>query len=286
MQIDNGVEGAVDDASPARVREAQEELGRLIPAEVLDVRPRKTFEAHPTRRAANIPLAELRQNPFELPATGSAVAVAETGQEAAEAAHELAQMGRPSRLVPALPGEQSADRFRLWRASTLLEESRAMPRSSALCLACGVGREAVVLAAEGWRVTAIDILPDAIERGRRLEHVYRPAGTPAIRWLCADLRRPLPLELGEFVLITQFFFSDPTRVVRTANHLAAGGVALFEVFSEQHWLALGRLSPIGNPRQEDWTEAFEVQQTEGWHDARHTTRVVVRKPDDTRVPRD
>jgi len=251
--------------------------GRLLPAEALDVRVHESFKARPTERAANIPLDELRRRPYELPPANVAVGISDTGLEANEAALVLNRMGRKGQLVLARSVEPHADIYRLWRATSLLDVAETAPPGRALCLACGAGREAVVLAAAGWQVVAVDVLPDAIERGRQLEKAYLPVGAPAIQWLVADLRQPLPEELGDFELVTQFFFSDTDTVARISRHMGAGGLALLESFSERHWRLLGRSRPERILRPQDWAASYDVSATEGLHDERQTTRIVVRK---------
>jgi 2-polyprenyl-3-methyl-5-hydroxy-6-metoxy-1,4-benzoquinol methylase len=58
----------------------------------------------------------------------------------------------------------------LWSATPnrfLVSETLELPPGSALDLACGEGRNALWLAALGWRVTAVDFSEVAIAKGRR-----------------------------------------------------------------------------------------------------------------------
>jgi SAM-dependent methyltransferase len=43
-----------------------------------------------------------------------------------------------------------------------------LPPGRALDLACGEGRNALWLAAQGWQATGVDFSPVALERGRRI----------------------------------------------------------------------------------------------------------------------
>ena len=57
--------------------------------------------------------------------------------------------------------------------------------TDAVDLGCGEGGDAIRLAEAGWRVTAVDISPTAVERGRAVA-VERGVGA-AISWVAADL---------------------------------------------------------------------------------------------------
>src|SRR5262245_50965550 len=58
-----------------------------------------------------------------------------------------------------------------------------LPRGAALDVACGAGRNALYLAAQGFAVTALDISAVALERGRR----EAGARGLTVEWRCADL---------------------------------------------------------------------------------------------------
>jgi SAM-dependent methyltransferase len=244
---------------------------------VLDVRPRQAFLAHPTVRAANIPLEVLPERSYELPRVDVEVQIADTGPEARAAPDTLTRMGRCSHVVPCRTVGFTSDRYRLWQVPSHLLAAEHMTPARALCLACGAGREAVFLAAAGWNVVAVDILPDAIERGRLLERAYLPIGAPPIQWMVADLRNSLLDQIGQFELMTQFFYSDSGTVERTGRHLAPKGVALVETFSEAHWLSLGRKRPRRLLHRDAWPAAYQTGFSDGLHDGRLTTRFVIRK---------
>jgi SAM-dependent methyltransferase len=162
------------------------------------------------------------------------VTLYETGPEAETAAELLVATGRRVELRVAASGEVCADRFRLWSAPEYLVTTAArMPVRRALCLACGVGREAIHLAAAGWQVIAIDRLPDAIERGRLLEERYVPEGNPRIEWLISDLRKPLPVHLGQFDLVCELFAWQPTSPTLFHACLTPSGTGLWEGFANR-----------------------------------------------------
>jgi SAM-dependent methyltransferase len=75
----------------------------------------------------------------------------------------------------------------IWTAQPnrfVVEELGELPPGRALDLGAGEGRNAVWLAERGWRVTAVDFSPVALEKGRRLAQ----ARGVTVDWALADLR--------------------------------------------------------------------------------------------------
>jgi SAM-dependent methyltransferase len=78
----------------------------------------------------------------------------------------------------------------------LVQEVSELAPGRALDLACGEGQNAIWLATLGWRVTAVDYSPVAIEKGRR--RAEREG--VEVDFVCADLVSYRP-ELGAFDLV-------------------------------------------------------------------------------------
>lgn len=75
----------------------------------------------------------------------------------------------------------------LWTARPnrfVVEELWELPPGRALDLGAGEGRNAVWLAERGWRVTAVDFSPVALDKARRLAQ----ARGVSVDWVLADLR--------------------------------------------------------------------------------------------------
>lgn len=150
------------------------------------------------------------------------------------------------------PGVDERPRWRLWRPNPWIERQiREMTPGRVLDLGCGCGREAVAFACAGWRVTAVDHLPDAIERARDLEERYGDPTWP-ITWIAGDA---LACE-GEFDVVTAVRYFHPGLIDRIPNVLRVGGLALIETFTEE------RREKTGKPASMDLI--LTVEQARTW----------------------
>jgi SAM-dependent methyltransferase len=98
-----------------------------------------------------------------------------------------------------------------------------VPKGRVLDLACGEGRNAIWLAEQGAKVTAVDFSDVAIERAQNLA-ARRGAD---IEWLCEDLASYEPVE-GAFQLVLIAYLQLPRAelcgvLARAAAALAPGG---------------------------------------------------------------
>lgn len=64
--------------------------------------------------------------------------------------------------------------------ATVAAECADLPPGRVVDLAAGEGRNAIWLAARGWRATAVDFSRVALDKGRRI------AGDIEVEWVCAD----------------------------------------------------------------------------------------------------
>lgn len=111
----------------------------------------------------------------------------------------------------------------VWTATPnrfLVAETADLPAGRALDLACGEGRNAVWLAARGWRVTGVDFSEVALEKARKLAEAAGVDG----EWIAGDLRHYEP-EPRAFDLAILFYLQVPADDRRTAVHAAAEAVA-------------------------------------------------------------
>lgn len=249
----------------------------------LDPRPRDVATAAPLDRAVNIPLAELADRTHELPPPGRWIGIVGQRPLAEQTSAALRALGRLGVWLGDGHPSPAPAALRLWEPTEYLASRiDLIPAGDALDLACGTGRDAVYLAARGWRVTAIDILPDAINRGRSLESTYA-LGAPPIRWMAADLESNPPIAgIGRrFDLITGFRYLHRPLFGRLHEWLNPGGHVIYETFTATH------RDHFGKPRKDEHIlhpgelksllGGFEiVDYSEDWHAKTHTARVHAR----------
>ena len=167
---------------------------------------------------------------------------------------------------------------RLWEPNALVAAAAAeLPCGAALDLGCGTGRDAVYLASCGWQVTAIDVLPDALARGRDLEQRYAARAAP-IDWRACDLERT-PVEFEpEFNLIVMVRYVHQPLFHQLHSWLAPGGGLVCESFTMLHRQRHGKpadaartFAPGQLPRL---VQPLVVKQyDEAWRGTVHTARL-------------
>ena len=129
----------------------------------------------------------------------------------------------PAAMDSAAWNRRYADRELVWTSEPnrfLVAEAAALAPGRALDLACGEGRNAVWLAARGWRVTGVDFSEAGLEKARRLAETR---GARA-RWIAADLLDYTP-EPRAFDLVLVFYLQLPAAQRRPIVRAAAGAVA-------------------------------------------------------------
>jgi tellurite methyltransferase len=123
---------------------------------------------------------------------------------------------------------------RLWNPNELLQDwlAESPGLGAALDLGCGGGREAVFLAAQGWKVMAVDRLEENLHRGFLLADRYlKPEQGKLIAWKKEDVLGPAWRPIGPYDLILSFFLFDRRLLSAAAQWLAPGGTLLVEAFT-------------------------------------------------------
>ena len=182
--------------------------------------------------------------------------------------------------LPAETGPPS--RTRLWEPSPALVEalkSHPLPEGrAALDLASGSGRNAVYLALEGWDATAVDVLPDALERVRDLA-ARSGVGVHTAR---IDLTFPGALDELRADLVVVVRYLERTLFGPLQRVLRPGGLLVYETFTTDQ-------AEVGHPRNPrfllqpgELRTAFPdlelVSYREGFFEGAHLARLVARAP--------
>jgi len=118
----------------------------------------------------------------------------------------------------------------------------------AVDLGCGEGRNAVWLAARGWRVYAVDFSGVALAKGAELERRSRPSGSSSwhrISWQQADVTTfsaPEPVDLALLCYLQLTARARRVAVRAAAASLASGGTLLV-IAHDSHNLTDGTGGP-------------------------------------------
>jgi SAM-dependent methyltransferase len=157
-------------------------------------------------------------------------------------------------IVPSGPAERYwegfyRDREEAWSGRPnplLVREVAALTPGTALDVGCGEGGDAIWLARQGWRVTAVDVSATALRRAAA--HAAQAGIVEGIEWARHDLARSFPD--GSFDLVSAQFLHSPVaapgereRILRcAAAGVARGGVLL--IGSHAGWPSWVRTPPF------------------------------------------
>jgi len=213
----------------------------------LDPRQPEDSRKAPTLNSVNIPLEELEARVAELPPKGEVIRVVGPDDVASETVQRLRTSGRKAIQIVKFSFGRNSGRGRLWEPNKslwfYLTGMRVDGRApgDALDLGCGGGRDAVYLAAHNYRVTAVDRLPDSLERGQALaSHYLDSKGQQLIDWQCADVLDPAYDPGRQYDLITAFYFFDRGLMTRAKGWLKQRGTLIVEAFTTDHQQQTGK----------------------------------------------
>jgi tellurite methyltransferase len=210
---------------------------RHVPA-VVDVRTEAEFVKGHLPGAVNLPLEELPARTHELPASHEPLRVMDANLDrTGRAADFLRKRGHLVEVVALEAGqlvETGPSATRLWQPNLFLVEALQLIDARThgvrvLDVACGSGRDAVYLALGGWRVHAIDILPDALARAADLARRNGVEISTELR----DLESDPTLPIGQFDLVVVFRYLHRPLFGALRNAVAEGGCLVYETFHER-----------------------------------------------------
>src|SRR5699024_8342611 len=114
----------------------------------------------------------------------------------------------------------------LWGSATptVVDVVEKLPPGLAVDLACGNGRDAAWLAAQGWQVQAVDFSPVGIEQARR----HPGLDASRVEWTVADVAAWEPDAHFDLVLIAYLHTTDLADILRrSVGWLTATGTLVY-----------------------------------------------------------
>ena len=118
----------------------------------------------------------------------------------------------------------AGDTYRKGNPVTLVEDwVSSAPVGKALDVACGAGRNAILLARHGFAVDAIDISVEGLKLGQQ----HADELGLEINWIEQDLDQSYTFD-NDYNLIVVLWYVDLDLIARLTGHLAPGGYLLCE----------------------------------------------------------
>lgn len=115
----------------------------------------------------------------------------------------------------------------------LTGEAQALRPGRAVDAGCGHGVDALWLAAQGWRVTAVDFSTAALEHARSMAAAAGDAIAERIEWVRADLAHWDP-QPGDYDLVVSLYVHIPGSVEGMVRRLASGVAPAGTLFMVGH----------------------------------------------------
>jgi SAM-dependent methyltransferase len=159
-----------------------------------------------------------------------------TGEHLHEHGHDAGDQGHaPGQDIfgESFWDERYASKPAIWSGDPnpqLVAEVVSLRTGTALDAGCGEGADAIWLAEQGWRVTAVDISKVALERGAAQSHKIGDDVAERITWQQVDLRTWRPQPASYDLVSAQFMQLPPSErgpfYSRLAEGVASGGTLL------------------------------------------------------------
>jgi tellurite methyltransferase len=203
---------------------------------VIDLRTDPAFEAGHLPGSSRLGFEEIETAYLRPPRWRPLIVVAEDAIRADDGARLLRGLGHHARGlaigISRYPGpmETGPELRPAWEPSPLVEQwADRIPRGRICDLACGSGRDAVFLAMKGLSVTAIDVLPDALEQGRAL------AGRHGVTvdFQPGDVALAPDIWAGPWSGINAQRFLHRPALSLLRERLQPGGLLLYETFRDE-----------------------------------------------------
>ena len=143
-----------------------------------------------------------------------------------------------------------------WQGDPWLQRIRhLLPLGTVLDIACGMGRNTIYLAEQGFAVTAVDISPVALEL---LEQQAKQRQLQ-IKTEQLDLENAATLPTGPFDVLLNFFYLHRPLLAQELSRVRPGGIAVVRTFSQAGSEQFGQSRPEISLRPAELLEIFS-----GW----------------------
>lgn len=146
---------------------------------------------------------------------------------------------------------------------SLLTGIAGLRPGTALDAGCGVGGDALWLAARGWHVTAVDVSASAIDQGRQVASSAGPAFAERIDWVQGDLTEWEPRKTFDLVTSQYVHSPGPPEALfrRLAAWVAPGGTLLVVGHDAGHGHRPGHAHPaVAQVRAEQVVSGLPAEQ--------------------------
>ena len=247
------------------------------PLKFTDLLDARECPANSIENSVWIPFSELPNRIYEMPKRGSHVRVVEDA-DSSKVVTWLVANGWLAEATSCSFGA-SPQHCALWSPNSFLWEmrDRTTECGPVIDLGCGVGRDAIFLASCGHLVTAIDHLPDAIERAQKLESRYD--FSRKVDWKTSDTMSAIKAFGPSAGLVLLHFHYHPEFLSALAAKLTSEAKVSIEGFSETHFARFGKpgFSNIVSDPTSLPPEFKVLHHDANWRDERHTRRLLLQR---------
>lgn len=225
----------------------------LAPLALIDVRDEKDFRFGHLDGAANFPVKQLVKRIYQLPDNTRPLRLCGTHAQLEIAFQQLSAKGYQVKaaLVWCCDVEKQLmirnqlrtgnESPRLWAPAKIVEHflkehaviQAGIEQSSqrALDIACGAGRDSVYLALNGWQVSSIDYLEDALKKAQALAENHQVSLT-CYQW---DIEKSLEMfqnwdKTFELVLVVRYLHRPLLPLLK--EKISPGGFLVYQTFMQ------------------------------------------------------
>ncbi|MET1256697.1 methyltransferase domain-containing protein [Aliikangiella maris] len=226
---------------------------------IVDLRPDSEYQKGHIKSSSHFPLENLIERVFQLPANSVGLKLVGNEHELEIGKSILVERGYHIESVLNWRNDylsilernnllsEGATSERLWQPSPAVEHFLSLIKSSdpairalfddlnaskcALDIACGAGRDAVYLAMQGWQVSAVDYLPQMLEKLSALSQFHQVSINSFLLDLekTADALNKIP-GLFDLVLVVRYLHRPLLNAIK--QKIKPGGFIVYHTFMQ------------------------------------------------------